>query len=138
MRRKVFLILGPIMLILAGWFLLPIPMPGDHGEYNTITRLVWCDSQYACLHEQGHALDHTNGWISQTDDYGKALKFYALTNVLTGKPSALALRIIDGLFISNKRWGWNERAEIYADIYAGAGGNLARVPENLRKFYSRH
>lgn len=124
------------LLISLVWMLLPIPMPGDTGAFNVISGLVWCNSPWVCVHEQGHALDRSLGWPSQTKEFGNALEFYTLTEILTGEPSSGALGIFNDLFWPNGRWFSNPRAEAYANIYADAGGQIGNIPAGLQQFYT--
>lgn len=119
--------------------LLPIPMPGQDGVYNTWSRLSWCSNERACIHERAHALDQTLGWPSHSTEFGRALEIYVINQVKSERPDALAGDILDwpGIFQPAPGWGWDPRGELYAHIYTQAGGNIARIPAELRRFYGQ-
>lgn len=140
MRRAA--LLGVFLLALAGlsWCVLPIPLPfsGDRGEYNTISGLIWCSDDWTCLHEIGHKMDHEGGWISQGDEFRKALKVYVVVEIQSRNPSALARFILDTPLSGGARYGYNLRAELYADIFAThAKGCPEQLPGSIALFYDK-
>lgn len=114
--------------ILALVFLPISIIPGqNNGMYNTVTRLYWCKTDSACLHEYAHWLDQEELWVSETEAFQEA--FLAWTSEASNYANAVELDEL-GLRASllvGKPW-----KEVYAEVYVLAGGNL---PANMRPFY---
>lgn len=100
------------ILILIFLFLsLPIPPKNADGAYNTFSRLFYCESENICLHEIGHAIDQKLGWPSSNPEFIESAKSYSDVNVKNSE-------------------------EFYAWIYAFCDGDLDKIPDKLRPFYS--
>lgn len=123
------------LVAVLAWLLLPVPLPGETGSYNPISRLTWCSNALACIHERGHALDQSLGWPSQGAEFGRALELYVIVEMQSKTPGPMAGMILDAFFLPERRPGLNQRAEIYADIYLTANGQVGEIPISLRKFY---
>lgn len=131
-RRKGFIALVVFILLVLAF--LPIPGPMDGGAYNTWSGLYWCKGEKECIHERGHALDHKHGWPSVTPEYLQAVQIYVMSEMENGKPEPTA-RIIINTWCKRYRWGTNPNLELYAEIYAFAGGNIENIPPSLQEFY---
>jgi hypothetical protein len=104
--RKLFIIASLL-------FVLPIPVRGQTGAYNTISGLFWCRDEISCLHEQAHYIDFHNGMISDSEDFRNAVTVY--------------------IFVGRKyHYIGMPMREIYATVYAESGG---AVPDLLNDFY---
>lgn len=136
MHRKLIIIAVIAVITLA---LAPLPMPGDTGAYNTLSRLYWCGNPQACWHEQAHAMDQRLGWVSQSDHFGQTLQIYLINQIKSNHPSKFTGVILEtpGIYKSAARWPWNAKAELYADIYMRAGGDVNQIPNELQMFYER-
>jgi len=112
----------------------PFPVDGQDGAYNLTSRLAWCQTRVACLHEVGHALDRRGEWVSASDDFYKALQMYLYAEIYTKGITELPAGILeityrgDGSSVPIKR-------EIYAYLFEYAQGNPDNMPESLRRFY---
>lgn len=119
----------PLLLIV---FLLPIPVRGERGAFNTWSGLYWCADERACLHEIGHALDKQAGWISQSPEYARALQMYVLTGAGTDDRVIVLLAYAfdppDGKEPTKK--------ELYAILFEMADGKIENMPIGLRQFYN--
>ena len=135
MNRIISLVLTCAGLILAAWILLPIPMPGDAGAYNYVSRLYWCQGEQACLHERGHALDQALGWPSRREGFWFDVEVYLISEIERGNPSSMAGAILQVWQNPPRRWGDEINVEMYAEIYREAGGELERIPDGLKKYY---
>lgn len=82
-------------------------------------------------------MDQRNGWISHTDEFGQTLQLYLIVQMRSSNPDDLAGALLDfpGLFQPAPQMFWDVRAEMYAEIYARAAGDIEKIPASLRKFY---
>ena len=124
-----------LILLIAVVLLLPIPLPGDTGAYNTLSGLTWCSNAQACTHERGHALDQRNGWPSQSEDFTFAVRVYVIAQMRSERPEPMAGVILEAWAHPVTRPGTNPNAELYAIIYQAAGGDVNEIPAALRTFY---
>ncbi|MFZ5856791.1 MAG: hypothetical protein ACOYZ6_08170 [Chloroflexota bacterium] len=136
MARHRSVVVAGVSIILLILLLVPIPRKDRNGEYNIISRLMWCRTEGACLHEIGHRLDQEAGWVSHSDEFGEAVKTYLLVEWSGNDPSELAQAIVNlpGIF----QWGgyFGDRpSEIYATIFEFSGGDRERMPDIFRTFY---
>ncbi|MDD5189914.1 MAG: hypothetical protein PHE50_02645 [Dehalococcoidales bacterium] len=119
------------------------------AHFNIWTGEISCVMPADCLHEEGHALDRENGWISETDEFKLAVDthrsvawqciecrdeyselvmfFPGVGRELQPEPNPLNL----GFWIG----GWGGTKELYADIFAKSGGKPEGMPEIFRPFY---
>lgn len=111
--------------------LLPFPKAGERGAYNLWSGLAWCQDRSACMHEAGHALDRSAGWISQSREFAEALQMYLLTGARNDDRVIVLLSIAlvppDGQEPTKK--------ELYAWLFEMAGGIRENMPAGLRSFY---
>ncbi len=117
-----------LVLVLAS----PFPTDGEDGSYNSFSRLAYCRTETACLHEVGHALDQRAGWISQSAEFEEALKLYLVVELRRSPIDALPLCILEMTYRSDDA---GAKREIYAYLYQQSLGQPAGVPESLRGFY---
>jgi hypothetical protein len=113
-------------------FLAPLPKDRQDGAYNLISRMAWCRTQAACLHEIGHALDQQSDWTSASPEFYKALQMYLYAEIYSKGITELPASILE---ITYRGEGGNAKREIYAFIFQYAKGNPDNVPESLRGFY---
>jgi len=126
------------VLCAAAVFLLTVPIPraDRNGLYNTVSGLIWCRTESACLHEISHRLDQEAGWASHRKEFGEAAQTYVLVEFMGGNPSDLAQAIINlpGVFVWDGYFS-DRPSEIYATIFEFSGGREERMPEIFRQFY---
>ena len=113
-------------------FLAPLPVDNQDGAYNVTSRLAWCRTDAACIHEVAHALDQQAGWVSSSDEFYKALQMYLYAEIYSKGITELPASILE---ITYRGEGGNAKREIYAFIFQYANGNPNNVPESLRVFY---
>ena len=113
-------------------FLAPLPVDNQDGAYNVTSRLAWCRTDAACIHEVAHALDQQAGWVSSSDEFYKALQMYLYAEIYSKGITELPASILE---ITYRGEGGNAKREIYAFIFQYANGNPDNVPESLRGFY---
>ena len=106
--RKPLLIICFIFVLLFSF--LPIPLNGEDGIYNTFSGFIWCSQPNACIHEAGHKIDHSGGWVSSSPEYQRTIE-------------EMGLSILD------------DPRENYAALFAFAQGKKENMPEQLHKFY---
>lgn len=94
----------------------PARLPWVDGSYNRVSRTIWCRTEYACIHEVGHKIDHESGWISHTSEFLRAVQVYVPYTIESG-------------FLSRNL------EEIYAELFARSEGVSENMPERLRPFY---
>lgn len=120
------------------YMLLPIPITNQQGAYNTITKLYWCSDAYSCLHERVHQMDDQLGWISHSPEWENALNKYVVQmykeNTLTPQALLIIKRVID-YPSTYQQFITDEKAELYADIYALSNGNRDEMPDILEPYY---
>lgn len=114
------------------FLLLPLPKPGEHGAYNTWSRLAWCDNRSDCLHEIAHGLDQRAGWVSQSPEFSEAVQMYVIAGIQAQEELpvyilAMTLTAPDGQEPTKR--------ELYANLYRMADGKAENMPEGLRGFY---
>ena len=100
-------------------------------SYNTVTGLIVCEN--FCTHEQGHKLDHEAGWISSTDEFKQSVQTYTWSQSFAeNKDAAYYVVMREMMTDSLSFWKY---AEIYAEIYSVAEGNINNIPLFLRDYY---
>lgn len=109
---------------------LPVPMPGQIGAYNPYSQLYMCFDRATCIHEQGHKLDQSLGWPSQSDEFRAAVTDYVVSE-FSGDPSEHAIHVLNILMTRDD----GPYRELYADVWMWARGNVENVPEGLRGYY---
>lgn len=105
-------------------FLLPNPV--YDGSYNTISGLIWCKTESACIHERGHKLDDRLGWISGSVGFEAAIR----AQLIRYPDSQTAQMIITKLIKYDQ-----PVKEIYATIYEQARGNVDQIPFYFQEYY---
>lgn len=127
---KKLLISIAIIIIMAIAFLpIPIPLPGYTGAYNSWSGLIWCSDRNSCLHEIGHKLDDSGGWISHDDDFEITVHRFMITEIAGGNPNDLAMMLATYPI----QFG---REELYADIFLYSDDIKVNVPPEFRQFYN--
>jgi hypothetical protein len=124
-----------LILVIGALLVLPIPWPGDTGAYNTLSGMSWCIDAQSCTHERGHALDQRRGWPSQSEDFAFETRVYVVSQMRSDMPERMAGVILAAWAHPVSRIGTNPNAELYAQIYQAANGNIDEIPSGLRKFY---
>lgn len=127
-----------LVIVIASFAFFPIPLPGQYGVYNSLTNTYWCSNEYSCLHEQGHQIDRAHKWISRTPAWSHAIYVYVVVNSKGDKVDPYLIRIMSSFLSYHSRLYYvfnNSDSELYADIYAIAGGSIDSIPLGLREFY---
>lgn len=106
--------------------LTPIPSRGADGIYNTWSGLIWCRTDAACVHEKGHRLDDSKGWISNSTGFEAAIK----AQIISDPAGATSQMIVTKLANYD-----NPRQEIYATLYQQANGDVNKIPFFFQQFY---
>jgi len=125
MRKLVILIIVIVATILAS---LPLHLQGWTGAYNPWSGLIWCSDHNSCIHEVGHKLDDSAGWVSRKGDFEINVHQFVVTEITNGKPGELAIMLATYPIESN-------RIEVYADIFLYSDGNEMNMPLEFRQFY---
>lgn len=122
----------------------------DRGSYNPIFKTIVCHDRPECLHEIGHASDHSMDWISRSEEYDMALTVYLVYNwqlpLDQRDPMAEKVAFFPGFLTSLEKegnifalpfWtgGWGGKTELYASILKWADGNRENVPSFFQEFY---
>lgn len=122
------------LLLIVVVLLAPLPENNQDGAYNLTSRLAWCRTQAACIHEIGHALDQQAGWVSQSPEFYKALQMFLFAEIYVQGVTELPAGILEITYRGNGSSGPIKR-ELYAYLFQVAEGNPERMPESLRCFY---
>lgn len=122
---KIFIV--SIIIIMALAFL-PIPLPGWTGVYNSWSGLIWCNDHNSCLHEIGHKLDQSGGWVSHDIDFEITVHRFMITEIARGNPGDFAMK---SAYYPIELG----REELYADIFLYSEGNEMNIPSEFRQFY---
>ena len=125
---------GFCLVLLVITFLVPLPVDNQDGAYNLTSRLAWCRTRAACVHEIGHALDQKAGWVSQSPEFYKAMQMYLYVEIYQKGITELPAGILEITYRGNGASGPIKR-ELYAYLFQMAEGNPERMPESLRGFY---
>lgn len=123
-----------IALVIMFALLAPVPTAQQHGTYNTVSHLAYCDDHNVCLHEIGHALDQQAGWISQSPEFQRALQMYLYVEMRKPKLTAMPAYILELTYRSGEGMD-SVKMEIYAYLFQWSAGNPERMPEVMRSFY---
>ena len=135
-----------VMQLIFFWFLI---WPSGGSSYNLWTSTVTCDNRGDCLHEMAHMMDDDAGWISESDEYKMAVATYRsvawsceecrdeFSDLVMFFPGVGGPLQEEKDFFSRGYWhgGWGGYRELYAVMYAEAGGDVERMPELFRPFY---
>lgn len=124
-----------IISLIALLVMVPVPHQGQAGAYNTVSHLAYCSTRGACLHEIGHALDQSAGWISQSPAFHTALQMYLYTELRKPILTELPADILEVTYRGDDD-GRTVRMELYAFLFQQAGGQPERMPAALRSFYN--
>ena len=130
MKRLIVSILVLVVLM----SLVPIPVDQQDGAYNLTSRLAWCRTRAACVHEVGHALDQRAGWVSQSPEFYKALQMFLYVEIYQKGITELPAGILEITYRGDGASG-PIKQELYAYIFQVADGNPEQMPESLRSFY---
>lgn len=115
------------LMCVVGLLVIPLPLTGTKGIYNSWSGLYWCETPSTCIHEIGHRLDQEAGWVSSTEKFRTAMKIYIMVESRVPDTSRLFYFIFDDEDFS--------APEIYADIFQWSGGKRENTPEIFREFY---
>ena len=123
-----------ILVLLVLLSLVPLPVDKQDGAYNLTSRLAWCRTRAACIHEIGHALDQQAGWVSQSPEFYKALQMFLYVEIYQQGVTELPAGILEITYRGNGTSGPIKR-ELYAYLFQVAEGDPERMPASLRCFY---
>lgn len=115
-------------------FLLPFPVDNQDGAYNIISRLAWCRTRAACLHEIGHALDQRANWVSQSPEFYQTLQMYLFVEIYQQGVTELPAAILEITYRGNGGSTPIKR-ELYAYLFEQSDGCSNKMPESLRGFF---
>ncbi len=118
--------------------LLPVPMPGTTGIYNSVSNLYWCSDHLSCLHERAHQMDRSQGWISHSKEWSDALYLYVLVQSQTDKADPYVIAILSNRLDYHHKFYYlfnDSNTELYAKIYELSNGDRAEMPDSLESFY---
>jgi hypothetical protein len=122
------------LVLLLVILLSPIPVDGQDGMYNFTSRLAWCRTRPACIHEVAHALDQQAGWVSRSDDFYKTLEWYLFVEIYSRGVTPLSVGILEITYRGDGASAPIKR-ELYAYIFLMAEGDPQQMPEAFRPFY---
>jgi hypothetical protein len=123
-----------ILALLVLMSLMPLPVDHQDGAYNLTSRLAWCRTRPACLHEIGHALDQQAGWVSQSTEFYKALQMFLYAEIYQKGVTELPAGILEITYRGTGASGPIKR-ELYAYLFQISEGNPERMPESLRGYF---
>ena len=93
------------------------------STFNTSTKQIICTGS-VCIHEIGHFIDQSSGWVSKTKEFRDTFK--NAKNADTGT-------LYKDLFKSGN-W-WDMWQEFYANVFYNYFGCENLMPETIRKFF---
>lgn len=126
------------------------PFPDQRGSYNVFSKLVACHNPSSCYHEIGHKLDHEAGWISQSEEFQRAVELHieamsdpdgdhpfnemilSFPGITRNHPLHLERNLFNYGFWNN---GWGGTIELYTSLFEWSQGKWLNMPERLREFY---
>lgn len=120
-----------VFAFLAVWLFLPVPMPGEIGDFNPITGLCWCADEETCLHEGAHKMDKALSWISHSREFQDAVHDYLLTKMLDRDPLVQNLNFR----MFQRTFSLKQSEELYADMFMWMGGKKENSHFLFWKFY---
>jgi len=115
---KKIIILGLIIVFLY----IPFSTGGSGEYFNRWTGEIVCNEN--CWHEVGHKIDQQGGWISQGEEYKKAVEG------IIDKDKPLHL-----VYLFNREFGLY--AELYAEMLNMVNGDINKLPVGLQQFYNK-
>jgi len=133
-HRKIVLLFLVISSLITASF---TPAVSSYSFWSNILDCNNVNYMRGCRHEIGHKMDDDLGLISESSEFGTALTGYMLHELKTEKPSELSEVLIGypGVFSHYSGQG-SAQQEIYAGIYSWANGDLSKIPQTLRPFFS--
>lgn len=123
-----------ILVLLVLLSLVPLPVDKQDGAYNLTSRLAWCRTRPACVHEIGHALDQRAGWVSQSPEFYKALQMFLYVEIYQKGITELPAGILEITYRGNGTSG-PIKQELYAYLFQVSEGDPEKMPASLRGFY---
>lgn len=126
------------IIVVLAFLILPIPMPGTNGVYNSFSNLYWCSDHYSCLHEKAHQMDRNQKQISHSDEWSNALYLYVIVQTRNNEINPFVVAIMSSYLNPRHKFYYvfnDPSAELYANIYALSNGNRSEMPESLAPFY---
>lgn len=137
MLHKINKSISTILLLVSLFNVIFIPTT---SSYSFLIGVLDCNNLnplMGCRHEIGHRMDHDLGVPSESYEFGNALQIYMLAEFNKDAPSELAefLIIYPGVFVHVNSPASTAK-EVYAAIYAWSDGDLSKIPDTLRRFYS--
>lgn len=104
------------------------------GNYNPDTKEIWCTSQEACWHEEGHKKDASLGWPSTSKAFIDAVDYRLETISYPGINSPYLILKCNFLGIDcSEEWGGY--TELYADLWKEAKGDINNIDPQLQQFF---
>lgn len=115
-------------------FLVPVPKTGQAGTFNTTSRLAYCETHGACLHEIAHRLDQQAGWVSQSPEYKTALQIYLFLELRNPVLQQTPADVLELTYRSGDQMRYI-KMELYAYFFEHAKGKAENMPEGFISFY---
>ena len=111
------------------------------SSYSYDLNLLDCNNtkyMAGCRHEIGHKMDDDLDSPSLSPEFGHAVQLYIMVGLRGQSQDRLAAILLTypGIFQYDQSHPVMVQREIYASIYAWADGDISRIPESLRGFYS--
>jgi hypothetical protein len=123
-----------VALLAVPQILWPFTADGEHGAFNTISGLVWCETRSDCVHEMGHALDQKAGWISGSPEFGRAVELYLVVELQKNEAAELPVLILNFTYRGSDPQGLMKQ-ELYAYLFQRADGQPEGMPADFVRFY---
>jgi hypothetical protein len=141
--RKIYLIGISVIAVFLGEVV--YSYSGLNGFYVPVLDVVVCRDSYTCLHETAHGFDNGRSETREFRDAVQLFRIVADTNNSVDEMS-YHIRKFPGIgsdfeqttcrmFIKCEAEGWGGYSELYAEMYAMAGGKTEQIPEIFRTFY---
>jgi hypothetical protein len=134
---KRYYVAAPIVLLLV----LALRPSFERGFYAGV---IVCRNAENCRHEIAHRMDADAGYPSRSAAFGDALRIHFVGSLTYGMDEYAELIFKQGGVFQYDRnfsvFGMERfsspQAELYADIYLTAGGDVTAIPPLLRPFYN--
>lgn len=135
--KKVYPLIGALLVL--AFFVVELN-PGT-SSYSFELNILDCDNiQYmsGCRHEIGHKMDDDLGSPSLTSEFGNAVQLYIMVGLMHTPQDKLAVTLLTypGVFQYDKTHPLMIQREVYAAIYAWVDGDVSKLPDSFKPFYS--
>jgi hypothetical protein len=119
------------------------------GYYIPILDIMKCGDYDTCLHEVGHKVDWEQG-VTKNSEWKKAVDYYRVLETMLPDYArdkiAVDIIFFPGVGMPGRpckdiqcfafyKDGWGGYSELYAWVLQQSGGDINKIPGDLRKFY---